>query len=995
MPTLGPINNQTVEKVDPGNITVNGDIDGNSVVSLVSTGGTITVNGKVDGTSLVFLNSLTSTVVISGRVDGSSNVTITAGAGVSIGTTGGDNDKKIDGSSTVAVKARGNIVVGSYIHASSADFAARGMISLTGLDNGANVRMLADGAIAIRGDIDGSTRAELVSNRSAITVDGKVDGSSSVTLAAGNNVQLGHDASRSDDDRKIDGGSFVSATAGAGITLGGRVDGTNTTVDFAACGNVAIGKGIQGGSKVRLSTTTGMLSLGGPVADSGTSLVFSTTTAFTPTVTGGATATPGIWIVPGPVCMAPPRAGFWWQNWSQSLGYVVDTTERVIPRSLDEISAAIMGSGTMDREDHTPVKAIGGGWSFSDASVPFQTQAEVDAVSTTLRGRVGRQDLHGLLEAIGDEIAVPMDLLPQAMTRNVGFSTTYAQPLMRQVTLSGVQLPASRPDVRLIDTRQLASSLNCALPGILAEPLRAGPPIKTDEILFHVEAGITMSDLQQLLDHQSPRLAIDASSGSPGATLAGVLSSSTHGGEFNSQLLVDTVRAVHLVGPGGQQWWIEGDVPVADPVKLLARYPKTRFIGAGWSGIPGLTAQDVLNAVVVSMGTMGVIYSVVLAVKPQFGIRQVVRPTTWTDLLNAANVTENQLRVNDPLANQAILSHLANGVENGTGIATAENVYIDLAINPVNLDCWIVNREKTLALPDDANEDSGMMGDVISALRKVMSEHDDFQGDKLIGRLFDFFDWHTDLPGFVAHNISSLTTLASYIMGMGDVQSGALAIAAAQTVGNMKNESSYPERGLQFIGDLLSGFFHGLEGTSPGVNSDTTGISYKVGAIGWPDSGLPGRGLEIALDPTIAFSFLQKVLIDDVLANEMRGNKKPLIGYISIRVCKQTASLMGMQQFAPQSIMIEVVAYRSPESNDVMDLIQEKALSFNVAPRKVLLHWGLENDRLDAAHLAGTPLGQPYKWAMTRLDAFRAIRTYLKGGHAPVFDNNFTSRLGL
>ncbi len=35
---------------------------------------------------------------------------------------------------------------------------------------------------------------------------------------------------------------------------------------------------------------------------------------------------------------------------------------------------------------------------------------------------------------------------------------------------------------------------------------------------------------------------------------------------------------------------------------------------------------------------------------------------------------------------------------------------------------------------------------------------------------------------------------------------------------------------------------------------------------------------------------------------------------------------MGMQQFSPFSIMIEVVGYRSPEANVVMDLIQQKLL---------------------------------------------------------------------
>jgi hypothetical protein len=59
-----------------------------------------------------------------------------------------------------------------------------------------------------------------------------------------------------------------------------------------------------------------------------------------------------------------------------------------------------------------------------------------------------------------------------------------------------------------------------------------------------------------------------------------------------------------------------------------------------------------------------------------------------------------------------------------------------------------------------------------------------------------------------------------------------------------------------------------------------------------------------------------------------------------------------------------------------------------------ILHWGLENDQVTNTFLANTPLGQPYK-GITRLEAFKKIRQFLKKGHAPVFDNYFSSRMGL
>jgi hypothetical protein len=736
---------------------------------------------------------------------------------------------------------------------------------------------------------------------------------------------------------------------------------------------------------------------------------------------GGATVSqPSSPWVPDPVATLPltaARAGYWWENWGQTFGYVAPF--RVVPRSLGDIVAAVIGKGTVDGPDLTPVKAVGGGWSFTDAALPFTSQAEVDQASIMQRGGWQLRDVQNVLEGLSNSGVIAMDLLPEAVTRNVGFSTTYDQASLRQVTSSGAQLPASG-EVRLIDTRSLASSLQGEFEGIRARrrPGRRSPAGR--EILFHVEAGITIADLQQLLDHQHPRLALRASGGSPGATLAGVLSTATHGGEFRADwpLLVDCVRAVHLVGPGGVQWWIEGDVPVADRRKLAARYPgppPIRFIGGRrWRdrALPGLTAQDVLNAVAVSMGTMGVIYSVVLAVVPQFGLRQVVHPTTWPGLIAAAGTTEALLRAGDAAANQAVLSALMDGTINGTGIpddgSPDTNVYVDLAINPLNADCWIVNRQVTPALPDDSNSPSAGADDFMAALGHALSGRaaDRFSDSTVAGRLFDFLSWATDVADLFT-DLAQAGRLMSFVSGLGDTSAGVLAAGNAQAVLNIRNAPGHPDRGLPFVADVLTGSFHALQGTTqgqnadrttrPGADSDQTGISYKVGAIGWPDTGLPGRGLEIALPPSNAFTFLQTVLFDDVLANTITGGGNPFIGYISVRVCPPTQTLMGMQQFSPSSVMIEVVSYRSPEAENVMKEIKARARAWTTNELSPLLHWGLENDQelIDAAFLAGTPLGQPYKAGLTRLEAFKQIRTYLRGPNAPVFDNNFTARLGL
>ena len=101
---------------------------------------------------------------------------------------------------------------------------------------------------------------------------------------------------------------------------------------------------------------------------------------------------------------------------------------------------------------------------------------------------------------------------------------------------------------------------------------------------------------------------------------------------------------------------------------------------------------------------------------------------------------------------------------------------------------------------------------------------------------------------------------------------------------------------------------------------------------------------------------------------------------------------MGMQQFKPFSIMIEIVGYRSPEANAVMNLIQAKAL----AVKNVMLHWGLENDQLTAANLSVMPVSQPLvNTTETRLSAFKKVRQLLTNGNPSNFVNNFVTRLNL
>ncbi|MCU1265464.1 MAG: hypothetical protein JWM21_1782 [Acidobacteria bacterium] len=738
----------------------------------------------------------------------------------------------------------------------------------------------------------------------------------------------------------------------------------------------------------------------------------------------------------------------------------------------------------------------------------------------------------------------PMNLSPRASQAGESLSLL----LSKQPTV-----PASPEPVYLINTRSMVSSLQQHFPSILsdnAKDITGDQPSngQPQRFLFHVEGGITIAELGRLLAHQSPRLSLEAISGSPGATLAGALATGTHGAEFNWLLVVDRVKAVHLVGPGGLQWWIEGNESIADPQKIQSAYPDIPLerIISGATAPGGIVGADWLSGAVVSMGSMGVLYSLVLEVVPLFGVHEIVVQTTWRNLRlpgtlgqsdwrwchkcqglffaggqsvsgscpaggshekgvsgnytvvydspgtpgqsewrwchkcqglfysggqsaagncptggkHEKGVSGNYTVANDspqtqgqpdwrfcnkcqglffsggqssagscpgggqhakgasgnytlahdvaPLLRSPSTSHevsakvvelLQRGELNGTGIPQVDaqgnkiNQYADLAINPNrkvdgDFDCWIGNREVTPHVPIDSQPAAGNeTADMIKGIGMSLSDHLFEKFKNLYG-----FGSTLDIVGNVITYSGSRAKL-SRVTQASDIINVALDTLLTPMVGN-------PDGGL--VGQaFLTGVLSGLLGTANCARvSDKTGVS--VGALGFPESGVMGTAMEIALSPADAFGFLQTEILDHADLN--MDKNIPFFGYVSIRLCSRTKSLMGMQQFGeegnPCSVMIEVVGFATPESRKFMQDLQKRTLDRVAAGTlDAMLHWGLENDQLRAHHLRKTKaLQKRTQSGMSKLGTFKAARAWLHTA-APnafrVFDNNFTERLGL
>jgi FAD/FMN-containing dehydrogenase len=112
----------------------------------------------------------------------------------------------------------------------------------------------------------------------------------------------------------------------------------------------------------------------------------------------------------------------------------------------------------------------------------------------------------------------------------------------------------AKSDSWVVSLRQLMRRLDNVV-GPTSSALTAGWRQKQLNVnestrLVHVEAGIEIGELSQML--QDDGLALPTVGGSNGQSLAGAISTSTHGGDWQQTPLPDVVRAIHLVTDGGR-----------------------------------------------------------------------------------------------------------------------------------------------------------------------------------------------------------------------------------------------------------------------------------------------------------------------------------------------------------------------------------------------------------------------------------------------------------
>jgi hypothetical protein len=136
--------------------------------------------------------------------------------------------------------------------------------------------------------------------------------------------------------------------------------------------------------------------------------------------------------------------------------------------------------------------------------------------------------------------------------------------------------------------------------------------------LVQVEGGITIREMNRTLDEMGS--AVVNMGGIDHQTIAGAISTGTHGTGVALPAITGMVRSIVLVAAGGEAYRIEPANGITDPTTYQEQ------------GVTLLQDDSLFYSVLVSLGCMGIIYALVLEVRPMYWIRETKQLTCWTQV---------------------------------------------------------------------------------------------------------------------------------------------------------------------------------------------------------------------------------------------------------------------------------------------------------------------------------------------------------------------------
>ena len=468
--------------------------------------------------------------------------------------------------------------------------------------------------------------------------------------------------------------------------------------------------------------------------------------------------------------------------------------------------------------------------------------------------------------------------------------------------------------------------------------------------LIHVEAGIEIGELNDLLTGRN--LAMRTLGGSNGQTLAGAVSTSTHGGDIAMRPLPDQVYALHIVTDGGHELWIERHSAPITTNALLAPL-------LACQGVKIIRNDDVFNAALVSVGRFGAVYAMVLRVTPAFRLAEWTnRPTT-----------------------SFIIDRLRAGVTAGTGLApllAALPAPLQmLSVNPgtpthfVQLffnsqftsECLVTRRWRTFNDDDLRMDQSGdPMCDPAVAVAILHATAAALRNEAALLMLIPITG-----PVWAMNALHTAHVLEIQATVVGATGGEALA-SSVNALWNNNLGSLVPEIARMALNGRFGPSESGKRGPSNLITSGRLGTGK--------DRCLLSDSIEVIF-PAGREDYLNFLQILLAAAPSLHQS-----GYISLRYSLPSRALLSMHNSTDQMVVsIEVSSVQGLQGGPSwMNLVETLAIANGGRP-----HWGQMNKltKAQVTHLYGANL---VRWREALLSV---------SGISKVFSNNYTRQRGL
>ncbi len=130
---------------------------------------------------------------------------------------------------------------------------------------------------------------------------------------------------------------------------------------------------------------------------------------------------------------------------------------------------------------------------------------------------------------------------------------------------------------------------------------------KTSADLYFLQCGTIIHEINTRLSAKNPQRSILASGASNGQTIAGALSTGTHGAAFNVGAIPDFVVGLHLIIGTNKHVWLE-----------RASYPVASQQFVDWLEADLVRNDTQFDAALVSFGSFGFIHGIMIETEPQF-----------------------------------------------------------------------------------------------------------------------------------------------------------------------------------------------------------------------------------------------------------------------------------------------------------------------------------------------------------------------------------------